>query len=249
MGFVDIHQHVVYGVDDGPRSAEESLEMLRLAQRDGVTHIIATSHAYPAMEPFPAERYLRRLGVLRQACRDEGIAVSISAGCEIFYSDVAIRQLQERRIPTLADTSCVLVEFDPLTPWEGILDAVRKLSNRGYRTVVAHCERYQALYGRLEEIRRLRSEFPVAFQINANTIIGRLPRKVRKFRDGMLDGGLTDFIASDAHNCTSRPIRLAQAFAEIEKRFGASLARALFVDNPRELINAGRTPADAAGPT
>ena len=139
MGFVDIHQHVVYGVDDGPRSAEESLEMLRLAQRDGVTHIIATSHAYPAMEPFPAERYLRHLGVLRQACRDEGIAVSISAGCEIFYSDVAIRQLQERRIPTLADTSCVLVEFDPLTPWEGILDAVRKLSNRGYRTVVAHC--------------------------------------------------------------------------------------------------------------
>ena len=100
MGFVDIHQHVVYGVDDGPRSAEESLEMLRLAQRDGVTHIIATSHAYPAMEPFPAERYLRHLGVLRQACRDEGIAVSISAGCEIFYSDVAIRQLQERRNPT-----------------------------------------------------------------------------------------------------------------------------------------------------
>lgn len=246
MGFIDIHHHIVYGVDDGPRDMEESLAMLMRAKQEGVSHIIATSHAYPAMYPFPRESYLRHIGALRQACRERALGITLFTGCEIFYSDAAIHQLEERVIPTLAGTRHVLVEFDPLTSWEGIFGAVRKLANRGFRTVIAHCERYEALYGRLDGIRELKREFPVYFQINANTVTARLPRKVRRFRDGMFAGGLADFVASDAHNCTSRPVRLTEAFGELSRRYGEDCARALLTDNAAALLRSGRAQESAA---
>lgn len=237
MGLIDIHQHVIYGVDDGPRTMEASLEMLRQAQQQGITHVIATSHAYPAMEPFPARRYLRRLGKLRQACREQRIPVTLHQGCEIFYSDVAVRQLEEGQLPTLGGTTHVLVEFDPTSKWETISGALTQLTNRGFRVVVAHCERYPALYSRRKALAQMSEELPIFFQLNAGSLLDRLPFRVRRFCDGMLDDGLISFVASDGHNGSSRPIRLKQAYELLSQRYSEPVAWDLLSGNAARMLN------------
>lgn len=239
MGFIDVHQHIVYGVDDGPRTWEESLAMLGAAARDGIEGIVATSHAYAAMEAFPLEQYLRHLQTLRQLCRERGIPIRLYSGCEIFYSDVAIRQLASGRLPTLGETPYVLVEFDPTSSGEAISDAVRRLANAGYRSVVAHCERYEGLYRRFDFIQELIDNYHAAFQINASSLTDWLPRKPRKFRDEMLKRDLVSFIATDAHNCGDRPPLLSGAMATLTRLFDEEYAWSLLRDRPGTLLGIG----------
>lgn len=236
MGMVDIHQHVVFGVDDGPKSIETSMEMLYAAYRQGVTDIIATSHAYPAMQQFPRERYLNNIRALQQASNEKQIPINIYFGCEVFYSEIAIEQLRNGFLPTLAGSNYVLVEFDPTTDLNGICNAIRKMANNGYRVVVAHCERYPALYNALDTVQRLSTDFKTEFQMNAGTIIKRLPWKVKRFRDKMLDGRLVDYVASDAHNCTSRAVHLNEAYEAVSKRCGQEYAWRVMSSNQLERI-------------
>lgn len=238
MRFVDVHHHLVYGIDDGPRELEDSLDMLRLAQSQNVSHIVATSHAYAGMQAFPLERYVRHLNQVRQAARENGIDITIFSGCEIFYSEAAVRLVGEGQIPTLAGTNVVLVEFDPTSSFDQISEAVRKFSNRRYQVIVAHCERYDALYGRIDEIREMAEAFPVHFQMNASTIVSRLPWKARRFRDEMLSEGLIFCVGSDAHNCQSRRIRLKEAYQTLGEEYGKPFAVRLLARNVVELLRA-----------
>ena len=101
-GFVDIHHHLIYGMDDGAQTWEQTRQMLTSAWKNGIDRIIATPHAEPGMEPFPMEQLTRRIQKAQSWCDEQRMQMEILPGCEIFYTPQTVCMLREGLIPTLA---------------------------------------------------------------------------------------------------------------------------------------------------
>lgn len=224
MSFVDIHQHIVYGMDDGPQTFEESVDMMRAACRDGITTIIATPHATPGEEEFRLSVFMNRLRELNDYCQLYALALQILPGAEIYYTSSTLRVLQEGRIPTLAGTWHVLVEFSPDVSYEELFDAVRVLSNEGFIPVVAHIERYRCLVQKPARVRMLKDAMSVKFQVNCGALIRRKSFSLQRFLRQVFGTGLIDFLATDAHNTGSRKASMTEGYHAIEDLYGQAFA-------------------------
>lgn len=226
-GFVDIHQHVLYGMDDGPKTAKEMAAMLQAAVRDGITEIIATPHMRPGVVPFDEEAYRNKLSEAQQLCIASGWPLTLRAGVEMMYTPHATRYLRDRRVPTLAGSANVLVEFLPDVVEHRIAGAVEAIRRCGYYPILAHVERYPALLKKPDFARRLKAECDVSYQMNASTLVHRGAYFFRRHLQRFLDADLVDYIASDAHNTTSRPPMMQKAYAKLTADYGEEVAARL----------------------
>lgn len=232
---IDIHQHLVYGVDDGPADLGASLAMLRQAAAQGVGEIVCTSHDAPGIRPLDRERYLRHLEQLRAAAADEGIPVRLHSGCELLMTPEALGALKDGRVLTLGDSRCVLTEFYPDFPWQLMHRALRECAGAGYRPVLAHAERYACLR-EMARIGQLRSELGVTIQVNAATVLDSGRLLAGRWTRQLLATGLADIAASDAHGTEHRPCRLGDCYALLEKRYGQQAAARMCGKTPAELL-------------
>ncbi len=232
---IDLHQHIIHGVDDGPTDFAHTQAMLRLAAENGVTVIAATSHAMPGLRPFPMDAYQQNLEAARAWIDAEGLPIRLCAGSEIFYTADAPRLLREGRVPTLNGTDRVLVEFSPMESYDTIRDAIRKLGNAGCRVIVAHAERYDALR-KAGRIAALRHDLGAYIQINANTVLSPGGFFRKRWLRGLLESGCCDAVASDAHNTQSRPCRMNQAHAALSALLGREAADQMCRFTPARLL-------------
>lgn len=227
--FVDIHHHILYGLDDGPNVSEQSMDMLKWASQDGITRIFATSHACPGQAVFDLTKYRDRLNEARAYVVQQALPLELLPGAEIFYSDATLRFLEQGRVPTLAGGRHVLIEFAPDAPFETIYDAVRKLANATYIPILAHIERYACLD--LAHTRQLREQLGALMQVNCSSILSSTqPFRGRTIR-ALLNAQLVDFVATDAHNLTTRRTRMGECYSLLKKTYGACYARALTQGN------------------
>lgn len=227
-GFTDIHHHLIHGIDaDGPRTFEDTCAMLRAARADGIRAIIATPHVMPGVYPFPAEAYCRNLHEARAYCRREEIDITIYPGAEIFYTEMTLRHLQDGRIPTMAGTSYVLVEFSTDVRYPYLLDALQNLSRSGYIPILAHPERYQCLVSHPRSAGHLKSQTGVRYQLNCSSIIKKKGFFLNRFCRVLLSEGLVDAVATDAHNVHRRPVAMKGAFARLLEHYGRGYAESL----------------------
>lgn len=233
--FIDIHHHLIHGVDDGPRTFEDTQQMLKRASEEGVTHIVCTSHATPGREAFPAERYLQHLEMAQQWCQEQGLPLTLHSGCEVLYTDESPRLLHKGYVPTLAQTWCVLVEFFPADPFERLCQAARALGNEGFTVIVAHVERYKALQS-MKNVEMLRNEFDVRMQMNCNTVVSKKGFLMDRFVRRMLENGYIDMVGSDAHNVASRPCNMRACYDWLAARYGQEMAGRLCGGNQAELL-------------
>ena len=225
-GFTDIHQHLMYDIDDGPETREAAEEMIAAAARDGITRIVVTPHVEPGLRPFDIELYRRRLDSLQNECaRRHG--VKLLTGAEIFYTEATRRHLNERRVLTLADTEYVLVEFPTAIRFESLIRALDELSSGGYVPVLAHAERYRCLVTRPPRAIELKKRLGVRFQINCSTIMRNKPYFVSRFCKKLLGDGIIDAVATDAHDLTTRPVMMTAAYQLLEKKYGESYSARL----------------------
>jgi len=221
--FVDIHHHLIYGVDDGPRSFEDMQKMILRAVSENVGDIVCTSHATPGGRPFPADDYIAHMEEARKWCADEGLAIRLHNGCEVLYTDSSAHLLKEGHFPSLADTWNVLVEFTPETEFKRLCDAARSIGNAGFNVIFAHVERYQALRN-LNHVKELRDEYGVYMQMNANTVVGKKGFFFDRWVRHMLDEGFIDCVATDSHNVTSRACNMRICFEMLKERYGREVA-------------------------
>lgn len=242
MGFIDLHNHCLWGMDDGAESFEESCRMLKLAAEDGITTLAATPHVYPGLIPFDRELYDLRLERLRRWVSEENLPLTILEGAEIWYTDMALPMLRSGRIPTIGSTSRVLVEFSPQVSWKSFVLALEGLFRAGYIPVVAHIERYRKLYGHIPGLLRLREEMDVCFQVNAATITRRNAPPRQIFLRRMLKKQAIDLIATDAHHDRCRTPEMGAAFSRLERCYGPALAQALTQFSPEQPDTIGRIP-------
>ncbi len=210
-GLTDIHHHVLYGLDDGPKTYEEMAAMLRVAHENGVTTLIATPHVTPGVDAFQYELMMERLKEAQAYCEAMGFPLKVLPGAEILYTPAIINALMDRKLPTLAGTQYVLVEFSPNLKYGEVETAVKKLIRFGYRPILAHVERYRCLRRR-GRLAQLREKYKVYYQINCNSLLGNGGLRVKRFARYALEEGQLDYVASDAHDVQARKCRMQEAF-------------------------------------
>lgn len=224
--FVDLHHHLIYGVDDGAQSLEDMQQMILRASSEGVTDIVCTSHVTPGYEPFPREKYAAHLEEARAFIAVQGIEMRVHPGCEVLYTDASARLLREGAFPTLAGSDVVLVEFVPDTAFRQIAEAASSFGMAGYSVLFAHVERYDALRS-IRNVRTLRDEYGVLMQMNANTVIGKKGFLTERWVKHMLGDGYIDCVATDAHNLSSRACRMRQCHEVLTEKYGEDMAEEL----------------------
>ena len=234
MQYIDIHHHIIHGVDDGPSDFNRTQEMLQRAHENGVTVIAATSHAMPGLQRFPLDAYLEHLKMAQEWSDAQGLGIRICNGSEIFYTRDTVRMLQEGRVLTLNSTQTVLVEFNPSDEYTPIREAVRQIGNAGFTVIVAHAERYEGTQD-FNHLKELQEDFGAYIQINASTIISPGGFMRKRWLRKLIDKGCCDMAATDAHNTTSRPCRMKQCYETLESGWGKEVADRLCYSTPAKL--------------
>ncbi|MPM92885.1 Tyrosine-protein phosphatase CpsB [bioreactor metagenome] len=196
--------------------------MLRAAAADGIHAIITTPHVMPGITPFNLALYREHLAALQSWCLDQGQGLRLYPGAEIFYTPMTVQYLNEGRVPTMNGTAHVLVEFDPGERYEQIRKACGELTAHGYIPILAHTERYTALVRHPKAALALREELGLAYQINCSTIIAPKGFWQQRFIKALLKEGALDMVATDAHNMSTRPVRMKEAIAALA-RYGADV--------------------------
>ena len=237
---IDIHSHIVFGVDDGPSNKEESLALLREAFSQGVRVIVSTSHRRKNMFETPEEIIMTNFKEVKELVQKQLPDLTILYGAEIYYSQDALEKLESKQIPTLNDTQYALIEFSTRTPYWEIRNALSKILLLGVTPVIAHIERYDELENNKKRVKEL-IDMGCYTQINSSTVLkprlfGDKYRLYKKRAQYFLSHNLVHCVASDMHNLSSRPPYMKQAFDAISHQYGKERAEELFVVNPQSII-------------
>lgn len=240
---IDIHTHVLPGVDDGTDSLEEAVALCRAAAADGITDLVATPHQQ--VEPWWNDDVdhladLRR--ELARALADEEIPLRLHAGGEIRVGVDLLDLLDGleagRRGPILplADGRWLLLELSRQTPTPDLEGLLHEVLVTGWRPILAHPEDIHWLWdddpGRFERL----VELGATLQVTAASVTGHRSRLHLQRTRFLLDAGLVAFVASDSHNLTRRPPGLSAVHDELERRWGASAARLLTFEHPAAVL-------------
>ena len=225
---VDIHCHILPGVDDGAPDMETSRAMIRDAYEQGVRYIIATPHYRPEMFEPSMKKVIRVYHELRDYAEEVGIGLRL--GCEYYRNEQMIRHLDKKLRPTMLGSRYVLTEFSTNDSFVTVRNYIYELITKGYRPIVAHVERYFCCQEpeRIQELKKLGAQI----QINADSVLGYEGHTIKKFCAGLMKD---DFIGSDAHNLEGRKMNLGKCATYVRKKMGQDYAEEIFVDNPRRI--------------
>ncbi len=222
----DVHSHVIWGVDDGAKDRAETFRMLREAVEDGIRTIICTPHMMPGIYAFPEETFQEHLQEAAEFIRREQLPLRLLRGAEILYTDHVPRMLMEGRIPTMAGSNLLLVEFSPADTLSAITNALQRISGLGYVPVIAHMERYPAIR-RKEQVTEIKNRFRALVQINAGSLIHRQPLLRRRYFDDLFRENLVDFVATDTHALPGRGSCMAEGIKALRRRYGEDVLKKL----------------------
>lgn len=201
---IDIHTHVLPGIDDGPKDWHTSLRMLEDCAKLGVKKVIATPHYYPWQKNISAEKIKKCCKQAETKLREElGVEMEVLAGHEIYYCVDVTKALKNGEALTLADSKYVLVEFGIDEPFSVICRAIREFVSQGYIPIVAHAERYENLYqeSNLDQLK----ECGALLQVNVESLKADFFNKRSRWVKKQIGKKKIDFIASDMHNLSNRP--------------------------------------------
>jgi len=229
---LDIHCHILPGVDDGAKDWDTALEMCRIAQQDGITHIIATPHAN-AQYSYHRAKHRVVLNELQTKFPD----LRFSLGCEFHLSYENVESaLQDPDHYTIGDSRFLLTELSDYGTPTQFKEMLFRLHCRGFTIVIAHPERNSIL----EQYRELAAELVAMgclLQITGDSLYGAWGRTARKLSEDYLVAGLVSFISSDAHDTRRRPPTLSKARKAAAKIVGDIRAARLFAEIPDFIIN------------
>ncbi len=225
---IDIHSHVLYGMDDGARTLEDSLAMLRMAQEHGTTAIVATPHANLQYHYDP-ELIARRIEEVSQAL---GGALQIHRGCDFHLSYDNIQDaISNPRKYTINGGPYLLVEFSDLLIFKNTGEIFSRLQQAGMIPIITHPERNALLRQRVDQIAAW-VDAGAYNQVTGQSLMGGFGRRAEEFAKLLLERGLVHFLASDGHDCEHRPPRLDQAYAWVQQHYDESTADILCRVNP-----------------
>lgn len=235
MYFSDIHSHILYGTDDGPKTREEMFKTVDLAYKNGIRLICATPHFHPGYFGDNRESTARSYAVLTEYCDSKYPDIELFLGNELFYLPESIGWLKNGVCLPMGNSRTVLVEFDVNSSEDYIAEAVDRILNVGYLPIIAHAERYRKLsMGRIWAIK----QNGALVQANAGVFnAGVLLLGEKRRLNMMLDDNLIDFVSSDTHGTTKRVPDIQSAYDYILKKCGREIADKLCYKNAKRLLS------------
>jgi protein-tyrosine phosphatase len=243
---LDIHYHLVFGVDDGPKNIEASLELAEASIAEGVTHIVATPHA---SERYPYQLELNRERLAELSHRLAG-RLTLGLGCDFHLSYENVTEIEkDPKKFTINGTNYLLVEFADFLNVEMVNNVFFRLMSLGLVPIITHPERNTSL---------LEAPGPLIewvhngclLQVTAASLTGHFGPRSEKLTRLLLRGNYAHFVASDAHNTKSRAPAMRAAFEALSANFGREAAERLCIQNPRAVFYGEPMPPqpEAAGP-
>lgn len=231
---IDIHSHILPGIDDGAKSMQETIEMIDLAVEEGIKAVIATPHYHVGMETETWAKYQRVYEEVLQYIKSNEIPLQLYQGNEIYYSESIPELLQEGKVRTMCGSRYVLVEFLPNTEYSVMERAVSMLLYARYWPIIAHAERYIALHklSRVEELIRMGAYI----QVNTNTIAGKEGWMLKYYCHQLLRNHLVHVIGTDAHSNRRRRPQMKECLACLDKKYGRAYRKRISEENPQRIL-------------
>lgn len=234
IGIIDIHCHLLPGVDDGAPDLETAVALLKKEYADGVRSIIVTPHYRKKMFEPPMDKILENYRILRTHAEKMGIRLYL--GCEYHVNTQIVDDIFGGKRPSLAYTRYVLCEFSSLSTASFIRERCAQMISRCLVPVIAHVERYPALMNDKNLMREL-SESGCLMQVNAGSLLGKEGLRVKHTCRKLLEEGLIDLVASDCHDLKHRPPLMGECARWMEKKLGRTQARRILRDNPQMILD------------
>lgn len=228
---IDIHHHLLAGLDDGAKSFDDSVAMARIAAEDGITHIVCTPHANGQYEYLPAVNS-QKIAELQARLEKEHIAIKLGMGCDFHMSYENIQDAKEDPARfSVNGLGYLLVEIPDYGLPKGLTEVFYELQLAGLTPILTHPERNPTLQS--DQPRMLDwLRGGVLVQVTAGSVIGRMGKTAQKMAHELLEKRWVHFLATDAHNTTSRPPQMRAAYELVAKKYGPEYAHLLCVTNP-----------------
>jgi protein-tyrosine phosphatase len=232
---IDLHTHILPGIDDGARDLETSLEMARIAVADGTRLLACTPHINPPIYNNNTQNITGATAALQEQLDNNGIELGLIVGADIHLTANLLQTLQDGTAPTIAGSRYLLLEpsHDVMPPHIDRFCAT--VIEHGYTPVLTHPERLIWINQHYDVICNL-DALGMVMQLTAGSITGQFGKTVQYWADRMLAEGRVDIIASDAHDTRHRPPVLSNCREIIEQRHGTGLATTLMIDNPKAIV-------------
>jgi protein-tyrosine phosphatase len=228
---VDLHHHLLFGLDDGSPDLETSVDMARMAASDGITHVIATPHA-SANWIFDPDLIASRISTLRNSLILESVPLTIASGCDFHLSYDNVRDaLANPRKYTLNSTEYLLIELPDFGLSPNLTETFYELRLAGMVPILTHPERNPTLQRDLNRLADwIRNGMLV--QITTSSVLGRMGKTAERISHKLLANRWVNFLSTDAHNLQSRPPRMSEARDVIARKYSPAYADLLTLHNP-----------------
>lgn len=233
---IDIHSHILPNIDDGSKSLQESIEIIKSAVNAGVEEIILTPHfilgSKYSIEKKEKERIFKSL---KEEVKKESIDVKLYLGNEVFYEENMYSLLKEDRINTLNNSRYLLFEIPRHNMVRGLEDAIFNLKVKNITPIIAHPERYEAFQKHPEELMKLK-EMELLFQCNVGSFYGGYGKEAEKLVKLLAKHHMIDFLATDIHHSKDKAYSDYERIKE-DKLIDENYFEELTSINPMKVIN------------
>lgn len=214
---IDIHTHILYGVDDGVKTIDESISILKKMSQNGVTDVFLTPH-YVEYSTYTSntQNNLVKFDKIKEKIKENNININIYLGNEIYITENIIKLLNNKEISPLGDSKYLLTELPMSGEFNGFMDIFLDLINEGYKVILAHPERYSYFYKHFNELIDIHNS-GILFQVNLESIFGKYGNNSKKVIKKLLKNKLIDFVGSDIHHDKSDYSYINKAINKFKK--------------------------------
>lgn len=233
---IDLHCHILNGIDDGAQTLEDSIAMASAAVAEGITHILVTPHHKNGAYINEKDRILEKMAELQEELDSRGIELTLFPGQEVRINGELLEEIDSRKIQFVdEDNQYLLIEFPTMTVPAYSENLFFELSKRNITPVIVHPERNQIFMENPNALIPFIEKGALA-QLTAGSYLGKFGKKIQKVSKQMVEANLVHILASDAHNVTSRGFRMKEAYEKLEKEFGSSKV-SQFKQRTKDLVN------------
>ncbi|TKC00115.1 tyrosine-protein phosphatase [Pedobacter cryophilus] len=195
---IDMHSHILPGIDDGAPTVRESVMLVKRLIDLGFNKLIATPHIMADYYRNTPETINKALGELQLELQKQGIEIPIEAAAEYYFDETFESKIEKGNLLTMGN-NYLLFELSYINFPNNLKEVIQKLNDKGYKPILAHPERYPYLYGSIENFYKIR-EYGCFFQLNTISLSGYYGKQTQKVAEELVDNMMVDFIGSDMHH-------------------------------------------------